>query len=112
MTLHEVRDSDRYPPKSAYRHTTEWHWRSVCVLRKLLKLEQEGLDFDYIEFPDYCGLGFAATQEKLFEGAFSQATLAIRLHGTEGLNLVRRGTSDGQNHACAVRHRAQGLARL
>ena len=83
----EVRDSDRYPPKSAYRHTTEWHWRSVCVLRKLLKLEQEGLVFDYIEFPDYCGLGFAATQEKLFEGAFSQATLAIRLYGTEGLNL-------------------------
>ena len=64
----EVRDSDRYPPKNAYRHTTEWHWRSVCVLRKLLKLEQEGLAFDYIEFPDYCGLGFAATQEKLFEG--------------------------------------------
>ena len=83
----EVRDSDRYPPKVAYRHTTEWHWRSVCVLRKLLKLEQAGLAFDYIEFPDYCGLGFAATQERLFEDAFSQATLAIRLHGTEGLNL-------------------------
>ena len=83
----EVRDSDRYPPKNAYRHTTEWHWRSVCVLRKLLKLEQEGLAFDYIEFPDYGGLGFAATQERLFEGAFSQSTLAIRLHGTEGLNL-------------------------
>jgi lipopolysaccharide biosynthesis protein/glycosyltransferase involved in cell wall biosynthesis len=83
----EVRDSDRYPPKNAYQHTTEWHWRSVCVLRKLLKLEQEGLAFDYIEFPDYCGLGFAATQERLFEGAFSQSTLAIRLHGTEGLNL-------------------------
>ena len=83
----EVRDSDRYPPKNAYHHTTEWHWRSVCVLRKLLKLEQEGLAFDYIEFPDYCGLGFAATQERLFEGAFSQSTLAIRLHGTEGLNL-------------------------
>lgn len=83
----EVLDSDRYPPKNAYRHTTEWHWRSVCVLRKLLKLEREGLAFDYIEFPDYCGLGFAATQEKLFMGAFSQATLAIRLHGTEGLNL-------------------------
>ena len=83
----EVGEVDRYPPKNAYRHTTEWHWRSVCVLRKLLKLEQEGLAFDYIEFPDYCGLGFAATQEKLFEGAFSQTTLAIRLHGTEGLNL-------------------------
>ena len=83
----EVQDSDRYPPKIAYSHTTEWHWRSVCVLRKLLQLEQEGLVFDYIEFPDYGGLGFAATQEKLFEGAFSQSTLAIRLHGTEGLNL-------------------------
>jgi len=59
----------------------------VCVLRKLLNLEQEGLAFDYIEFPDYCGLGFAAMQERLFEGAFSQSTLAIRLHGTEGLNL-------------------------
>ena len=83
----EVGEADRYPPKNAYRHTTEWHWRSVCVLRKLLNLEQEGLAFDYIEFPDYCGLGFAATQEKLFESAFSQTTLAIRLHGTEGLNL-------------------------
>ena len=83
----EVQDSDRYPPKNAYRHTTEWHWRSVCVLRKLLQLEQEGLVFDYIEFPDYGGLGFAATQERLFEGAFSQATLVIRLHGTEGIVL-------------------------
>jgi glycosyltransferase involved in cell wall biosynthesis/predicted SAM-dependent methyltransferase len=83
----EVRDSDRYPPKNAYCHTTEWHWRSVCILRKLLKLEQEGLAFDYIEFPDYCGLGFAATQEKLFEGAFAHTALAVRLYGTEGIAL-------------------------
>ena len=92
----EVRDSDRYPPKNAYRHTTEWHWLSVCVLRKLLMLEQEGLAFDYIEFPDYCGLGFAATQEKLFEGAFSQATLAVRLHGTEGIAFTTEARPTGR----------------
>ena len=92
----EVRDSDRYPPKNAYGQTTEWHWRSVCVLRKLLKLEQEGLAFDYIEFPDYCGLGFAATQEKLFEGAFSQAALAVRLHGTEGIAFSTEARPTGR----------------
>ena len=93
----EVEDSDRYPPKNAYRHTTEWHWRSVCVLRKLLKMEQEGLAFDYVEFPDYGGLGFAATQEKLFAAAFSQATLAVRLYGTEGLALSAEGHSTDKN---------------
>lgn len=79
-----VGDSDRYPPKFAYTNT-EWHWRSVCVLRKLQKLEQAGIKFEYIEFPDWGGLGFAATQEKLFSNAFSGASLAVRLHCSEGM---------------------------
>ena len=70
--------------KHAYSDS-EWHWRSVCVLRKLIKLEQSGLKFDYIEFPDWGGLGFAATQEKLFADAFAETLLAVRLHCTEGV---------------------------
>ena len=77
-------EQDLYPPKHAYSDS-EWHWRSVCVLRKLIKLEQSGLKFDYIEFPDWGGLGFAATQEKLFSDAFAETLLAVRLHCTEGV---------------------------
>ncbi len=80
----ELQEADRFPPERAYSNTT-WHWRSVCVLRKLLKLEREGLLFDYIEFPDWGGLGFAAIQEKLFSAAFLHTTLAVRLHSTEGV---------------------------
>ena len=44
----------------------------------------------------YGGLGFGATQEKLFEGAFAQATLAIRLHGTEGIVLSTEARPTGR----------------
>ena len=80
----QLQESERFPPRHAYSNT-EWHWRSVCVLRKLLKLEREGIEFDYIEFPDWGALGFASTQERLFSAALSQATLAVRLHSTEGV---------------------------
>jgi len=82
-----VSDADRYPPKFAYTNT-EWHWRSVCVLRKLLKLEQAGINFEYVEFPDWGGLGFATTQEKLFNNAFSGTSLAVRLHSSEGMIMA------------------------
>lgn len=82
--VREVRPSDRYPPKWAYTNT-EFHWLSVRVLRKLLALEKEGLEFEYIEFPDWCGLGFATIQEKLFSNSFFSATLAVRLHSTEAV---------------------------
>ena len=93
----EVQESERYPPKRAYRSTTEWHWLSTCVLRKLLKLEQEGLEFDYIEFPDRGGLAFASTQGKLFEANFSRTTLAVRLYGTEGLIQSAEGNQNSKN---------------
>lgn len=79
-----LQTTDRYPPVGAYTNT-DWHWLSVCSMRKLLTLEQCGVDFEYIEFPDWGGLGFAATQEKLFGGGFSNTCLAVRLHSSEGV---------------------------
>jgi len=93
----EVQESERYPPKRAYRSTTEWHWLSTCVLRKLLMLEQQGLEFDYIEFPDRGGLAFAATQGKLFAANFSRTTLAVRLYGTEGLIQSGEANQNSKN---------------
>ncbi|MBU9227190.1 glycosyltransferase [Burkholderia multivorans] len=73
-----------YPPEWAFTDT-EWHWRSVCALQGLRKLASEVGTLGYIEFPDWGGLGFATTQEKLLGREFADSVIAVRLHTVDSL---------------------------
>ncbi|WJN77360.1 glycosyltransferase [Burkholderia anthina] len=73
-----------YPPEWAFTDT-EWHWRSVRALQGLRKLAREVGKLDYIEFPDWGGLGFATTQEKLLGREFDDSVVAVRLHTVDSL---------------------------
>ncbi|MCA8062803.1 glycosyltransferase [Burkholderia sp. AU38729] len=73
-----------YPPEWAFTDT-EWHWRSVRALQGLRKLASEVGKLDYIEFPDWGGLGFATTQEKLLGREFDDSVVAVRLHTVDSL---------------------------
>ncbi|MEY8174955.1 MULTISPECIES: glycosyltransferase [Burkholderia] len=73
-----------YPPEWAFTDT-EWHWRSVRALQGLRKLASEVGTLDYIEFPDWGGLGFATTQEKLLGREFGDSVIAVRLHTVDSL---------------------------
>ncbi|WP_232434615.1 glycosyltransferase [Burkholderia ubonensis] len=83
---YELVDEDgvSYPPEWAFTDT-EWHWRSVRALQGLRKLAREAGQLDYIEFPDWGGLGFATTQEKLLGRGFDESVVAIRLHTVDSL---------------------------
>jgi glycosyltransferase involved in cell wall biosynthesis len=80
------------PPRFAYT-STDWHWKSAVVLRALNKIAAHE-QIDYVEFPDWGGLGFATVQEKRISGFLENARLAVRLHSTHGVLL--------QNEACAL----------
>ena len=73
-------DSRHHPPASAYSNTL-WHWRSACVFRALAELSKSG-PIDYLEFPDLGGLAFCTLQECRLQGFLSDATVAVRLHGS------------------------------
>ncbi|MGU8083612.1 glycosyltransferase [Burkholderia pyrrocinia] len=73
-----------YPPEWAFTDT-EWHWRSVRALQGLRKLANEVGKLEYIEFPDWGGLGFATTQEKLLGEEFDDSIVAVRLHTVDSL---------------------------
>lgn len=68
------------PPRSAFSDT-RWHWRSACVMLALEKLAQK-TPIEYVEFPDWGGLGFCTLQERRLAGLLQQACLAVRLHST------------------------------
>lgn len=76
-------DGAQYPPLWAYTDTM-WHGRSVNVMQALKKLERR-VNIEYIEFPDWGGLGFACIQEKRLGKAFENAILAVRLHSTDSI---------------------------
>ncbi len=76
-------DGEQYPPLWAYTDTM-WHGRSVNVMQALKKLERK-VNIEYIEFPDWGGLGFACIQEKKLGKAFENAILAVRLHSTDSV---------------------------
>lgn len=66
---------------------TGWHWKSMLVLRALKYLEAVGTEIDYVEFPDWGGLGFCTTQEKLLFGFLNDCTLSVRLHSCTAVLL-------------------------
>jgi glycosyltransferase involved in cell wall biosynthesis len=83
---YELADEDgiSYPPEWAFTNT-EWHWRSIRAMQGLKRLVREEGAVQYVEFPDWGGLGFASIQEKLLGRAFGDAVLAVRLHTTDSL---------------------------
>ncbi len=73
-----------YPPPGAFTDTV-WHAHSMELMLHLRRLAAKGVHFDVIEFPDYRGLSFCTSQEKLLGGAFLQTEVAVRLHSTAGI---------------------------
>lgn len=92
-------DGRRFPPAWAYRH--DYHFTSVLVCRKLLALTTEHRAIDYVEFPDWRGVAFAATQEKRLGLAFGGVTLSVRLHSTETV-LARHESGESYRATGAV----------
>jgi glycosyltransferase involved in cell wall biosynthesis len=74
----------RMLPLWAYTNT-EWHWMSVNAMQALSRFEKVEGPIDYIEFPDWGGLGFATIQEKRLGLAFDGAIIGVRLHSTDGV---------------------------
>lgn len=73
-------DAGHHPPRWAYQNDI-WYWRSAVVFRALRALARE-TNIDYVEFPDFGGLGIVTIQEKRISDFLTQACLAVRLHST------------------------------
>lgn len=73
-----------YPPPGAFTDTV-CHAQSMELLLHLRRLEAEGVRFDAVEFPDYRGWGFCASQEKLLGCGLEGTQVVVRLHSTGGM---------------------------
>lgn len=69
-----------------------WFFTSRRILQALER-EAERRAINYVEFPDWSGLGFATIQEKLARGFLSEAVIAVRLHYTEAILALRETRS-------------------
>ncbi|CAH1648877.1 MULTISPECIES: glycosyltransferase [unclassified Chelatococcus] len=65
-------------PQTVYGHSPH-HWRSVAVQQALAEAATRHA-FDYVEFPDWGGLGFATIQEQRLRRFLDDAVIAVRLH--------------------------------
>lgn len=74
----------RYPPSEAFTDTA-LHWESVLILQGLRALRERHGELSYVEFVDWGGTAFAATQEKLLGNDFGDTVLAVRLHTTDSI---------------------------
>ncbi|CAH1655404.1 Glycosyl transferase family 2 [Hyphomicrobiales bacterium] len=72
-------------PAAAYGHSPH-HWRSVAVQHALAEAATRHT-FDYVEFPDWGGLGFATIQEQRLRGFLGDAVVAVRLHSAHRVLL-------------------------
>jgi glycosyltransferase involved in cell wall biosynthesis len=88
VVLDSAQDQGRYrcgghhPPQRAF--ADNFQWTSSIILRALRRLREE-VNIDYVEFPDWAGLGFATIQEKRLRGFLQDATLAVRLHSSDSV---------------------------
>lgn len=65
-----------------------WLVQSCRVLLALKRLAQE-MPIDYVEFVDWSGFGFATLQERLASGFLKSTTMAVRVHSTEAILVIR-----------------------
>nr|WP_249729672.1 glycosyltransferase [Chelatococcus sp. YT9] len=72
-------------PAAAYGHSPH-HWRSVVVQQALAEAATRHV-LDYVEFPDWGGLGFATIQEHRLRGFLGNAVVAVRLHSAHRVLL-------------------------
>jgi glycosyltransferase involved in cell wall biosynthesis len=84
LSDHPFDDSQHHPNNAL----DSWLTASCHVLQVLRKLSQKH-EIEYLEFPDWSGLGFATIQEKLARGFLSRATIAVRVHSTEAILVMR-----------------------
>lgn len=92
-------DGTSYPPEWAFTDS-EWHWRSVSAMQGVRRLATQA-KLDYVEFPDWGGLGFASIQEKLLGRSFTDTVLAVRLHTADSL-LADVDSRAANKHALSV----------
>ncbi|HEY0661843.1 MAG TPA: glycosyltransferase [Lysobacter sp.] len=92
----DTADGRVYPSFDSYEYTHPLHRKSVVVMQALMRLERELGSIDYVEFPDWGGMAFASCQEKKLGRGLAGATLAVRLHTTDGLlaSFEQRGVDD------------------
>ncbi|ASW04889.1 glycosyltransferase [Rhizobium sp. 11515TR] len=90
-------DAALAPPDWAFT-THPWHFKSYQAAQALKDLAARGIVFDIVEFPDWGGLGFCATQEKLL-GNLGSTLISVRLHSTD--SILRAGEPVTGGHGAA-----------
>ncbi|MGA4551114.1 glycosyltransferase [Methylorubrum aminovorans] len=88
-------------PSWAFSNTI-WHWRSLQILKTLKRLVAVGTLIDYIEFPDWGGLAFCTTQEKLLSGFLAESTIAVRLHSSTAVLLRHEDNVPSLDALCQI----------
>lgn len=99
----------RYPQTSAYNDTL-LHGESVRAMQALLSLEANHGPLGYVEFGDWGGNAFAATQEKLLGRSLKGATIAVRLHSTDSVLAMVEGRSTDIHALCLYDLERKALA--
>lgn len=77
-------DGQWYPPFAAYRDQL-LHWESVHISQGLDEFARKFGSPDYVEFTDWGGAAFAATQRKVLGVGLDSTVLAVRLHSTDSI---------------------------
>ncbi len=57
--------------------------QAISIMLSLKKLEQDGVHFDVLEFPDFCGPAYATIMERTLKNINCIDTLSVRIHSTE-----------------------------
>lgn len=89
-----------HPPQWAFT-THPWHHKSHQVAQALGRLAAQGELFDFVEFPDWGGLAFCSTQNKLL-GDWQHGDISVRLHSTD--SILRPGQPTAGGAATALIH--------
>lgn len=76
-----------------YQQTSDWHFRSVLALEALKQLNARGVTTDWVEFPDFGGLGYAWCMDAVARTGLGKPRTAVRLHGSFGLIRMYHGYS-------------------
>lgn len=89
VQLQQLAEMEMQPEDRQWASSPEdpWFTTSVQILI-LLKKIASATPIDYVEFPDWSGLGFATIQEKHLSGFLRDAVIAVRVHSTEAILVL------------------------
>lgn len=85
---------------SAFDRTAHWHYLGYLALHALLRLRQQGITWDVVEFQDFGGLAATTLLARRGYRELDEGRIAVRVHGPE--SVLRRRTPRGPWRVHAV----------